>query len=91
MIRTGLTPEIVRDSIAQVHAGAREAGRDPAEIDLWWWPDVNLGASYAEAVEEIKTSLAMAGNHLTRFTTEGKHVPRAAAEDGHPGRALRVR
>jgi 5,10-methylenetetrahydromethanopterin reductase len=45
-IRTGLTPEIVRDSIAQVHAGAREAGRDPAEIDLWWWPDVNpLGRS----------------------------------------------
>jgi 5,10-methylenetetrahydromethanopterin reductase len=75
VIRTGLMPEIVRDSIAQVHAGAREAGRDPSEIDLWWWPDVNVGASYAEAVEEIKTSLAMAGNHLTRFTTEGKHVP----------------
>jgi 5,10-methylenetetrahydromethanopterin reductase len=75
VIRTGLTPEIVRDSIAQVHAGAREAGRDPGEIDLWWWPDVNVGASYAEAVEEIKTSLAMAGNHLTRFTAEGKHVP----------------
>jgi alkanesulfonate monooxygenase SsuD/methylene tetrahydromethanopterin reductase-like flavin-dependent oxidoreductase (luciferase family) len=55
--------------------GAREAGRDPGEIDLWWWPDVNVGASYAEAVEEIKTSLAMAGNHLTRFTAEGKHVP----------------
>jgi hypothetical protein len=34
-----------------------------------------VGASYAEAVEEIKTSLAMAGNHLTRFTAEGKHVP----------------
>src|SRR5262245_14114269 len=77
VIRTGLSPEIVRDSIAQVHAGAREAGRDSAEIDLWWWPDVNVGESYAEAVEEIKTSLAMAGNHLTRFTTEGKHVPPA--------------
>ncbi len=75
IVRTGLTPEIVRDSIAQVRAGAQEAGRDPAEIDLWWWPDVNVGESYGAAVEEIKTSLAMAGNHLTRFTTEGKHVP----------------
>ena len=75
VIRTGLTPDIVRDSIAQVRAGAHEAGRDPAEIDLWWWPDVNVGTSYPEAVEEIKTSLAMAGNHLTRFTAEGKHVP----------------
>jgi len=75
VIRTGLTPDIVRDSIAQVHAGARETGRNPAEIDLWWWPDVNLADSYTEAVEEIKTSLAMDGNHLTRFTVEGKHVP----------------
>ena len=75
VIRTGLTPDIIRDSIGQVSTGAREAGRDPAEIDLWWWPDVNVGISYLEAVEAIKTSLAMAGNHLTRFTAEGKHVP----------------
>ena len=75
VIRTGLLPEIVRDSIAKVEEGAREAGRDPAALDLWWWPDVNVGSSRAEAVEEIKTSLAMAGNHLTRVTTEGKHVP----------------
>lgn len=75
VIRTGIAPDIVRDSIAQVHAGAGEAGRDPAAIDLWWWPDVNVAGSYREAVEEIKMSLAAAGNHLTRFTTEGKHIP----------------
>lgn len=75
VIRTGLLPEIVRDSIAQVRAGAVEAGRDPDAIDCWWWPDVNIAAGYREAVDEIKMSLAMAGNHLTRFTTEGKHIP----------------
>jgi 5,10-methylenetetrahydromethanopterin reductase len=75
VIRTGIAPEIVRDSIAQVEAGAREAGRDPAGLDLWWWPDVNVAASYREGVEEIKMSLAAAGNHLSRFTTEGKHIP----------------
>jgi 5,10-methylenetetrahydromethanopterin reductase len=75
VIRTGLLPEIVRDSINQVRAGAVEAGRDPDSIDCWWWPDVNIAASYREAVNEIKMSLAMAGNHLTRFTTEGKHIP----------------
>ena len=31
------------NSIAQVQAGAREAGRDPGTIDMWWWPDVNVG------------------------------------------------
>jgi 5,10-methylenetetrahydromethanopterin reductase len=75
VIRTGIAPDIVRDSIAQIQAGAREAGRDPAALDLWWWPDVNVAASYREGVEEIKMSLAAAGNHLSRFTTEGKHIP----------------
>jgi 5,10-methylenetetrahydromethanopterin reductase len=75
IIRTGLVPEIVRDSIALVRAGATEAGRDPEAVDLWWWPDVNVAGSYRQAVDEIKMSLAMAGNHLTRFTTEGKHIP----------------
>lgn len=75
VIRTGITPEIIRDSIAHIHAGAREAGRDPSSIDMWWWPDVNIAGSYSEAVAEITMSLAAAGNHLTRFTTEGKHIP----------------
>jgi 5,10-methylenetetrahydromethanopterin reductase len=75
VIRTGLLPEIVRDSIDQVRAGALGAGRDPEAIDMWWWPDVNVAGSYREAVEEITMSLAAAGNHLTRVTTEGKHIP----------------
>ena len=75
VVRTGLLPEIVRDSIAQVQAGAREAGRDLEAIDMWWWPDVNVAASRREAIAEITMSLAAAGNHLSRFTTEGKHIP----------------
>ena len=75
VIRTGVTPDIIRDSIAQIHAGAREAGRDPAAIDMWWWPDINIAGSYREAVADITMSLAAAGNHLSRFTTEGKHIP----------------
>lgn len=75
IIRTGLLPEIVRDSIDQVRKGAQDAGRDLAAIDMWWWPDVNIAATYHEAVDEIRMSLAAAGNHLSRFTTEGKHIP----------------
>lgn len=75
VIRTGIAPDIVRDSIAQVRAGAAEAGRDPGAVDMWWWPDVNVARSYAEAVAEITMSLAAAGNHLSRFTAEGKHIP----------------
>jgi hypothetical protein len=42
---------------------------------MWWWPDVNVAASRREAIDEIRMSLAAAGNHLSRFTTEGKHIP----------------
>jgi 5,10-methylenetetrahydromethanopterin reductase len=75
VIRTGVLPEIVRDSIDHVRAGAGEAGRDPDAIELWWWPDVSIAPSYRDAIDEIKMSLAAAGNHLSRFTTEGKHIP----------------
>ena len=75
VIRTGIAPEVVRDSIAQVRLGAKEAGRDPEAVEMWWWPDANVAASRHEAVGEITMSLASAGNHLSRFTTEGKHIP----------------
>jgi 5,10-methylenetetrahydromethanopterin reductase len=75
VVRTGIAPDIIRDSIAQVRRGAQEAGRDPDAVEMWWWPDANVAASRREAVSEITMSLAAAGNHLSRFTTEGKHIP----------------
>ncbi len=75
VIYNGLFPEIVRDSIDSVHEGAREAGRDPAQIDLWWFPVANIAEDRQTAIEEIKMSLAPAGSHLARFGSKGKHVP----------------
>ena len=77
VINTGLLPEIIRDSIARVREGADDAGRDPSEIDMWWLPLANLAESRDQAIAEIKMSLASAGSHLPRFTTEGKHIPPA--------------
>lgn len=75
IINTGLLPEIVKDSIAQVRAGAERAGRSLDEIDMWWLPLTNVAADRATAIDEIGMSLASAGSHLTYFTTEGKHIP----------------
>src|SRR5260370_11889084 len=41
VIRTGLTPTIVRDSIAQGQSGAPEPGRRPAALHLWRSPAAN--------------------------------------------------
>jgi 5,10-methylenetetrahydromethanopterin reductase len=75
VVRTGIAPDVVRDSIEQVRLGAKAAGRDPEAIEMWWWPDANVAANRREAIAEITMSLASAGNHLSRFTTEGKHIP----------------
>src|SRR5437870_8536467 len=39
---TGLLPEVIKDTIARVHAGAREAGRDPSEVDIWFTTRTSL-------------------------------------------------
>jgi 5,10-methylenetetrahydromethanopterin reductase len=75
VINTGLLPEVIRDSIDRVREGAEAAGRDPAEIDLWWLPLTNLADDRRAAIGEIAMSLASAGSHLSRFTTAGKHIP----------------
>ncbi|MEE2804657.1 MAG: LLM class flavin-dependent oxidoreductase [Pseudomonadota bacterium] len=75
IINTGLTPDIIRDSIDQVRQGAEGAGRDLSDIDMWWLPLTNIRDSQSQAFDEIAMTLASAGSHLSRFTTEGKHIP----------------
>ena len=75
IINTGVTPDIVRDSIAQVRLGAERAGRLLDDVDMWWLPLTNIRNNRAAAVDEIAMTLASVGSHLSRFGTAGKHVP----------------
>lgn len=75
VINTGLLPAIIKDSIAQVQVGCDRAGRKLADIDMWWLPITNVSESRERAIHEIAPTLASAGSHLSRFTTEGKHIP----------------
>ena len=72
---TGLLPEVIRDTIARVHAGAREAGRDPAEVDIWFTARSSLHEDRATAIDNVKASVSSILNHSMRFGLEGKHVP----------------
>lgn len=80
VINTGLLPDIVRDSIAQVKIGCDRAGRDISEVDMWWLPLTNVDDNRERAINEIAPTLASAGSHLSRFTTKGKHIPDALME-----------
>jgi 5,10-methylenetetrahydromethanopterin reductase len=72
---TGLLPEVIRDTIARVQAGAREAGRDPAAVDIWFTARSSLHEDRARAIENVKASVSSILNHSMRFGLDGKHVP----------------
>ena len=80
IVNVGLTPALVRDAVARVHAGARRAGRDPSQIDLWTMVRANVTDDIEAGIEEIRMELASNAHHVFRFTLEGKHVPGELAD-----------
>jgi 5,10-methylenetetrahydromethanopterin reductase len=80
IVNLGLQPELIRDAVARVHAGARRAGRDPAGVDLWTLVRVNVVDDVEAGIDEIKMELASSAHHVFRFTLEGKQVPPELAD-----------
>jgi len=72
---TGLLPEVIADTIARIHAGAGEAGRDPAEVDIWFTTRNALDVDHDTAIDRVKASVSSILNHSMRFGLDGKLVP----------------
>lgn len=72
---TGLLPEVIKDTIDRVAAGAREAGRDPSESEVWFTARSSLDADRDKAIEHIHASVSSILNHSMRFGLEDKNVP----------------
>ena len=72
---TGLLPEVIQDSVARIHAGAREARRNPADVDVWFTTRTSLHEDRDRAIEGVKASVSSILNHSMRSTLEGKNVP----------------
>jgi 5,10-methylenetetrahydromethanopterin reductase len=75
IVGTGLTPEVIADSLACLERGARKSGRALGDLDVWWFAKANVADTRERAVAEIKMALAASANHAFRVTLEGKHVP----------------
>ena len=75
IVGTGLTPEVITDSLACLERGALKSGRRLADLDVWWFAKSNIASSRKQAVGDIKMALAASANHAFRATLEGKHVP----------------
>src|SRR5437016_3394443 len=72
---TGLLPEVIKDTIARVHAGAREAGRTPDDVEMWFTARSSLHDDRETAINNVKASVSSILNHAMRFGLDGKNVP----------------
>lgn len=75
MIHTGLTPEILADTVAHISAGEADAGKPAGGAEVWAFAKCNIASDRAAAIDEIKMALAASAHHAFRFTLEGKHIP----------------
>lgn len=75
MIHTGLTPEILEDTVAHVRAGEWNVGKPLGSTQIWAFAKCNISNDHDAAIDEIKMALAASAHHAFRFTLEGKHVP----------------
>jgi 5,10-methylenetetrahydromethanopterin reductase len=72
---TGLLPEVISDTVARIHAGALEAGRSPADVDIWFTTRTSLHEDQEIAIKNVMGSVSSILNHSMRSTLEGKLVP----------------
>jgi 5,10-methylenetetrahydromethanopterin reductase len=71
----GLLPEVISDPTARIHAGARAAGRNPADVDIWFTTRTSLHEDHDKGIENVKASVSSILNHSMRQTLEDKLVP----------------
>lgn len=75
IIHTGLTTDVLQDTVGRIRKGERTAGREEGSTGVWAFAKCNIADDRDEAIEEIKMALAASGHHAFRFTLEGKNVP----------------
>ena len=80
MVHTGLTSEVLSESISRIRDGERSAGKREGSTSIWAFAKCNIADMREEAIDEIKMALAASGHHAFRFTLDGKQVPEELRE-----------
>ena len=80
MVHTGLSREVLEDTLFRIREGERAAEREEGSASVWAFAKCNIADRHEEAVDEIKMALAASAHHAFRFTLEGKNVPEELRE-----------
>ena len=80
VVHSGLTKEVLADTVARIREGERIAGKPEGSTEIWAFAKCNISDKREDAVDEIKMALAASGHHAFRFTLDGKNVPEELEE-----------
>ena len=72
---TGVLPEVIADTNARVRDGAKAAGKNPDDLEIWYTPRSSLDEDRDKAIEGIHASVSSILNHSMRFGVDNKNVP----------------
>lgn len=77
VVATGVDPTEVAVALELVAEGAREVGRDPSEVEVWWNVIISAGDRRAAAIDAVLFGLAARAHHVFRHGVAGRNVPDA--------------
>jgi len=72
---SGFLPESIRASVGYVHEGARAAGRDPKDIELWVFGPANVADTRESAIAPLRAAAAATGHFSFGRGLERAGVP----------------
>lgn len=75
IIETGLSQPQIDRATGWIQDGARRAGRDIADLQLWWYARTSIADNYERALEESLLSMTAAGAFLARSPSGLADVP----------------
>lgn len=80
LVGLGVTADVVEPAVDHVHAGAREADRDPDEVEVWVYARAAVVDDPSTVEAALGDAVAASAHHALQFTLEGKAVPEAHAD-----------
>jgi 5,10-methylenetetrahydromethanopterin reductase len=75
LVGTGIAPEVLTEAVRRIERGAREAGRDPDDVEVWAMARAAVADDVERLRDDLLTTVASVAHHTLGHTFEGKVVP----------------
>jgi 5,10-methylenetetrahydromethanopterin reductase len=75
LVGMGIAPEVLEEATRRIRRGARDAGRDPDDVEVWAMARAAVVDDVESVRDDLLTTVASVAHHTLGHTFEGKRVP----------------